>query len=329
MILQIIGTLRGGGAERVALTLQEGFEQLNKEAKVLVLNQKVDYEIESPNIIFSNEIEKYIKQSSLVVVHMQDVAEKLIDFKHQNKIWFVVHNSQSKKFKQRNIFSRIKKTLIFKKIYNSANIICVSKGVQRDLIDNLKIKANKIKTIYNPFNFDKIKELSKEPIDLNFDYIINVGALNRVKRQDLLIKAYSKLNTHLHLVLLGKGNQEKSLKKLAKNLKIEDRVHFLGWNSNPYKFIKNAKLFVLSSDIEGFGNVLVESLVLDTPVVSTNCPSGPNEILVDELGKFLVEPNNEIALIEKIELALEEYPIIKQEYYNKFDYKKIAQEYLL
>ena len=150
-----------------------------------------------------------------------------------------------------------------------------------------------IQTIYNPFDIEEIREKAEEKIDLNFDYIINVGNLTKVKNQALLLKAYSKLDTNLHLVLVGKGNQETNLKNLAKKLGIEKKVHFLGWQSNPYKYIKNAKLFVLSSNVEGFGNVLVESLILNTPVVSTNCPSGPNEILVDELSQFLAKDNNE------------------------------------
>ena len=328
MILQIIGTLRGGGAERVALTLQKGFEELNQEAKILVLNNKVDYKIDNPNIIFDNNLEKYINKSSLIIAHMQDVAQKLIHLKSNPNIWFVVHNSQSMKFKRRNIFSRIKRTLDFKKIYNHSNILCVSNGVKEDLLQNLKIKPNKIKTIYNPFNFQEIQNLANEKIDFKFNYIINAAALNKVKRQDLLIKSFSKLNTDLHLVLLGKGNQEKNLKNLVKKLNIENKVHFLGWQSNPYKYIKNAKLFVLSSDVEGFGNVIVESLALNTPVVSTNCPSGPNEILINELSEFLAKTGDIEELKSKIELALNKYPNIKKEYYEKFDYIKIAKEYL-
>ena len=150
---------------------------------------------------------------------------------------------------------------------------------------------------------------------------------NGVKNQALLLKAYARLKTDLHLVLLGKGNQEENLKKLAKKLNIENKVHFLGWQSNPYKYIKNAKLFVLSSNVEGFGNVLVESLILNTPVVSTNCPSGPNEILVDELSNYLAEVGDENSLKEKMELALNHYPKIEDKYYKKFDYLNIAKEY--
>ena len=254
---------------------------------------------------------------------MDDTAEKLKNYK--NKAFFVVHTTLSERLKRKNIFARLKEKKRLQNIYNNSNIIAVSNGVKKDL--EKFINAN-IKVIYNPFDFEDIKNKAKESIDLNFEYIMTAGSLNNVKRHDLLLKAYSKLNTNLHLVVLGKGRQEKNLKKLAKKLNIENKVHFLGWQSNPYKYMRNAKLFVLSSEVEGFGNVLVESLALNTPVVSTNCPSGPSEILIDELSKFLAKNKDEFDLKEKIQLALNDYPKIKKEYYEKFDYIKIAKEYL-
>ena len=325
MILQVIGTLRGGGAERVALTLHKGFKQSGKNSKILVLNKKIDYKIDDKDIIFDDVFE-FIKNNNptLIIGHMQDVAQKLKNI--DKNIWFVIHTTISKRLEQKSFFSRFKAKKEFIKIYQNSNIIAVSNGIKKDL-EKFNLNSN-IKTIYNPFDIEKIKKLGDEKIDLNFKYIISVGNMTKIKRQDLIIKTFSKLNTNLHLVLLGKGNQEKNLKKLVKKLNLENRVHFLGWQQNPYKYIKNAKLFVLSSEIEGFGNVLVESLILNTPIVSTNCPSGPNEILVDKLSKFLVKVGDETELKEKIELALKKYPTIKENYYKKFDYLKIAKEYL-
>jgi len=328
MILQIIGTLRGGGAERVALTLHKAFTKLYQNSKILVLNEKTDYNINDKNIIFEKNILEFINKNNpeLVIAHMQDTAEILQPIKNQKNIWFVIHTTISQRLKQKNIFSRYKLQKKFISIYKNSNIITVSNGIKKDL-EQFKLNAN-IKTIYNPFNIEEIKKLGNEKIDLNFEYIISVGNMTKIKRQDLIIKAFSKLNNpNLHLVLLGKGNQEKNLKKLVKQLNLENKVHFLGWQENPYKYIKNAKLFVLASEIEGFGNVLVESLILNTPIVSTNCPSGPNEILINELSKFLVKVGDVNELKEKIELALNNYPKIEQKYYQNFDYLTIAKQY--
>jgi len=323
LIVQVIGTLRGGGAERVALTLHKAFKILNEESKVLVLSNKKDYEIDDKDVIIGADI-KNIK-ADLIIAHMQDVSEKLMN---NLDVWHVIHSTLSERIKNKNFISKFKNTLKLRNLYSDKKLIAVSNGVKEDVIKNLRIKPKIIKTIYNPFCIEEIKKKADENIDLDFDYIINVGNLTKVKNQALLLKAYSKLNTNLHLLLLGKGNQETNLKNLAKKLGIEKKVHFLGWQSNPYKYIKNAKLFVLSSNVEGFGNVLVESLILNTPVVSTNCPSGPNEILVDELSQFLAKVNDENDLKEKIELALREYPKIEEKYYKRFDHLNIARKYL-
>jgi len=322
MLVQIIGTLRGGGAERVALTLHKAFKRLGKHSKVYVLSEKVDYEVNDEDVVIGADVNDI--KGDLIIAHMQDVSEKV----DGNNVWHVIHNSYSFKFKKRNFFSRIKHIKEFRQIYNNRNLICVSNGVKKDVLQNLKVKPKEIKTIYNPFDFEEIREKANQKVDLGFDYIINAAALTKVKNQELLIKSYARLDTPLHLVLLGKGNQEGNLKKLVKKLGLEKKVHFLGWQSNPYKYIKNAKLFVLSSNVEGFGNVLVESLALNTPVVSTNCPSGPSEILIGELAKFLAKVNDIDDLRNKIELALNDYPEIKNEYIQKFDYIEIAKEYL-
>jgi glycosyltransferase involved in cell wall biosynthesis len=318
LIIQVIGTLRGGGAERVALTLHKGFKKIGIESKIYVLSNKIDYSIDDKDIVIGADI-KNIK-ADLIITHMQD-SSKIVP-----NSYCVIHSTLSYRIKEKNFFSRLKYKKEIIKTYKNRNIITVSKGVEKDFLTLTTPKT--IQTIYNPFDIEEIREKAEEKIDLNFDYIINVGNLTKVKNQALLLKAYSKLDTNLHLVLVGKGNQETNLKNLAKKLGIEKKVHFLGWQSNPYKYIKNAKLFVLSSNVEGFGNVLIESLILNTPVVSTNCPSGPNEILVDELSQFLAKVNNEDDLKEKIELALREYPKIEEKYYKKFDYLNVVKEYL-
>jgi len=325
-VIQVIGTLRGGGAERVTLTLHKAFKKLGVNSKIVVLSSIQDYEIYSEDILYGIEKLKDLK-SDLIIAHLEDasIAVKNLDLKN---VWHVIHNTYSLKFKERNFFSRLKHIYKYKKLYKNENLIAVSKGVEKDIKENLKINYKSIRTIYNPFDIESIKKLGNEKCDLGFDYIINVAALTKVKNQALLLKAFSKLNKDLHLVLLGKGPQEKNLKELAKKLGIYNRVHFLGWQKNPYKYIKNAKLFVLSSNIEGLSNVLIESLILHTPVVSTNCLSGPNEILIDDLKEFLVEVNNEKELISKINKALNTYPKIDEKYYKRFDYLKIAKEYL-
>ena len=323
MIVQVIGTLRGGGAERVALTLHKGLKELGERSKILVLSDKIDYTIEDEDIVLGADIEQI--EADMIIAHMQDVSEKLVD-RYPN-IWHVIHSSYSYRFQRRGLFSRFKYQRRFRKLYDNQQLICVSEGVKQDVLHHLQVKPKAIEVIYNPFDIEEIQKEAVEDLDLGFKYMINIAAFTKVKNQALLLASYAKLETELDLVLLGKGSQEKRYKRMAEELGIGDRVHFPGWQSNPYKYLKNAELFVLSSDVEGFGNVLVESLIVNTPVVSTDCPSGPDEILVGALRPFLAKVGDRDDLSEKMALALKAYPDIERKYYDKFNYMEIADHY--
>jgi glycosyltransferase involved in cell wall biosynthesis len=110
--------------------------------------------------------------------------------------------------------------------------------------------------------------------------ILSVGSLKAAKNQGLLMRAFSRIESpEARLMLVGVGQEELALRALARELGLEDRVKFAGFRNDPTPFYMTADLFVLTSDREGFGNVIVEALSSGTPVVSTNCPAGPTEIL--------------------------------------------------
>jgi len=135
--------------------------------------------------------------------------------------------------------------------------------------------------------------------------ILTVGNLKPVKNHPLLLRAFAALGRpEARLMLLGQGRNEAALRALADSLGIGDRVIFAGFHPDPAPFYATADLFVLSSDHEGFGNVIVEALSCGLPVVSTDCPSGPAEIL--ENGRFgrLVPVGDAGALTAAIDLAL-------------------------
>ncbi|MDC0390531.1 glycosyltransferase [Candidatus Thioglobus sp.] len=108
---------------------------------------------------------------------------------------------------------------------------------------------------------------------------MHVGKFKDQKRHDILIKSYAKSNIKEKLVLVGQGPLEEKSRDLVKKLNIKDKVIFSGFQNNPYPYMKNAKFMVLSSEFEGLGMVILESLALNTPVISTDCNSGPREIL--------------------------------------------------
>ena len=151
MIIQVIGTLRGGGAEKIALTLHKGFKKLGKKSKLIVTSEKIDYKIKNEDIIIETDMQKIFKYNpGLVIAHMQDASQKLSKF--DLNIWNVIHTTLSYRAKRKNIFNRFKYLRELKKVYNNKNLITVSNGVKKDILNNIKIKPKNIKTIYNPFD---------------------------------------------------------------------------------------------------------------------------------------------------------------------------------
>jgi len=166
-------------------------------------------------------------------------------------------------------------------------VIGNSKANVKDLIDNYGIKKELTAVIENPIGLEKIEDI--EAISNFFDddcfNMISVGRFEPVKNQQLLIKALISV-PNAQLYLLGKGILGKDLKKIAEDEKVSDRVHFLGFDPNFYKYLKSADLFVFGSNHEGFPNVLLEAMACGLPILTTNCKSGPDEIM--ELDKLAV-----------------------------------------
>ncbi|MEK7509975.1 MAG: glycosyltransferase [Patescibacteria group bacterium] len=172
--------------------------------------------------------------------------------------------------------------------HKAACVIVVSRAAGEDLEKHFGVPKEKIEVWYNPIDLEKIEQLSREPLEPSFEQlfshpvVITMGRLSKEKAQWHLLEAFLRVKEGLpgtHLVILGEGEWEKILKELANELGIAELVHFLGWQTNPYKFLAKAKVFVLCSSWEGFPMSIVEAMACGLPVVSTDCTSGPREIL--------------------------------------------------
>ncbi|WP_159566832.1 glycosyltransferase [Budvicia diplopodorum] len=341
-ILFIIDGLPGGGAEKVVLTLAEGMVTLGHQVSLFSLRNVCDYSIPEGieyKIIPDNtrvfwrkitEIKRRAKQLNNEIIKSQQANGKFaLIFSNlhktdrivnqcrdldQSKMWFCIHGIFSASYlgNKQGIGRWIKQQKIAK-VYNQKNIIGVSQAAIDDLVNHFNITPKQSVEISNPFDIESILALANEPCPLaGTDYLIHVGRLHPNKRHDRLLKAYAKTQLPYPLILIGKGDDSytEKLKALAAELGITDRVKFMGFCSNPYPYVKNAKALILSSDSEGFGNVLVESLICGTPVVSTNCPGGPSSILTGNLACGLSELNED-SLAEKIIFICNHPPIIE------------------
>ena len=194
--------------------------------------------------------------------------------------------------------------------------VSVSDGVGDDLSRTARIPRARITTIYSPVVTPWLLAKAEEPLDHPWfepnqpPVVLGVGRLTRQKDFPTLIKAFSLVQAKrsARLMILGEGRDRPQLQELVKKLKLEDQISMPGFEPNPYKFMAHAGVFALSSAWEGLANVMVEALACRCPVVSTDCPSGPAEVLDGSRYGRLVPVGDERALAEAIIAVLESPP---------------------
>ena len=212
-------------------------------------------------------------------------------------------------------FHRWRRTIRSRFLYKQADLcVCVSQGVADDLAALRVVSEEKLRVIYNPISGAHLTELAQLPVQHLWlqpgqpPVILSVGRLMRLKGLDDLLKALGvlreKWNVNARLMLLGEGPDKPRLEKLAGTLGIADAVFFAGYQENPYAYMAKASLLALTSHYEGFGNVLAEALACGTNVVSTDCKSGPREILENGRWGRLVPVGDFEALAEAMRDAL-------------------------
>jgi len=291
-----------------------------------------------------HRIELEEKQNFLFFISSSENMDRLtriamipnVIIRYRNSMWEYLQNKighHHSLIKQR--YKKIYYTQKFRSIYGNRNIVTVSDALHNDILVKVRVHPRTIKTIHNPFNFNWLHDSAMKPFNRPKNpYIIYVARFENRKRHDLLIRAYNIANPSQDLVLIGgiytesDRNEFDKIKQLIKNLGINDKIIIPGFQQNPYPWIKNADLLAMSSDSEGLPTVLIESLILNTPVVSTDCPTGPSEILTGELAQFLSPPNNAEQLAKNISKALLKYPNIRPDILSKFNYITIGKQYI-
>lgn len=201
--------------------------------------------------------------------------------------------------------------IIWKAFYRKADIIItLTEETRKDIVGQLNIPEHKVRVINNPIVDNGISDMAEKLYGIaaieNDDYIVGVGRLTKQKNFQLLLKAYAKCKyrNQYKLLIVGEGEEGSTLQKLATDLGIEERVIFTGFVRNPYYYMKNAGLFVLSSLWEDAGHVLIEAAYLKVPIVATKCPSGTEEFLEFGHAGYLCNNNDVNDMCKQMEKAL-------------------------
>jgi len=358
-VLFVLDSLRGGGAQRVVLNLlwyidRESFSPalalVNKQGEYMSMLpydiQPYDLQAKKARYAFFpiarlvNELKPDLIFSTLFHID-ESVCLALMLTKYSSKLVLRSPNFASKSLQKFPLYVR----LLSKWSYNKANMIIASTCAMKiDLQKKFNINSKKFRIVHNPIDLGTVDNLSDESVDhLWFSkksrnsrpLIIAMGGLSEPKGFSYLLKAFSVVSGELSskLVILGRGSQLKDLQALAKNLGIDKNVDFLGFQSNPFKYLAKADLFVLSSLWEGSPNALVEAMACGIPVVSTDCPSGPSEIITHGKNGLLVPVKNPEALANAILRVLtDKYLAVRlseagKERVKDFEVSKIIPKY--
>ena len=198
----------------------------------------------------------------------------------------------------KNNFKRKLMLFLKRKLYPKADhITAVSRGVASEIETRFEINPNKIHVVNNPVITADMAELMKHEIkdpeflDDNYPVILMAGRFDPQKNYPMMFEAFSKVcaQSNAHLFILGKGPLENELKQLASDMQIEDRITFRGYDTNPYKYMSRCHVFALSSDHEGMPGVLIQAMACGAACVSTNCRTGPSELIQHGVNGFLVK----------------------------------------
>ena len=325
-----INSLTSGGAERILAIVatelvaqnikvnllcieNDNVYKLPKEVKITYLSNLSKHDSNLKKFLYlpllALRLKRYIKknrtpliQSHIYRANFTNLLAKVFGAKHQVQ---VVEVTSIGNLKDGGFAKKINFYLI-KFLYRYANkVIFIAQRMREEFLKNFPY-VKEYTVINNPHDIKKIEQLSKERIE-NFTfqkdkkYLVTVGRLSPEKRLYSVIDTLKELDKDVELIIIGDGVEEKKLKAYSLEQGLLLRVHFLGRLQNPFNYMRASDIFILASKGEGFPNVIIESMLCGTPVISTDCLSGPREILA---------PTSDINFQLKEDIEVAQYGIL-------------------
>ncbi|MBS1753852.1 MAG: glycosyltransferase [Ferruginibacter sp.] len=339
-LLIFINTLQSGGAERVVSLLLEHLKD-DFEIHLALYSNIIEYKV-PPEIKILNLQQPLVQDKTIRFLKLPIISWRVYRYCKKNKINISVAflyrpcyiNALMKSFwgykghvimcerthqttmqqSHSSIYRMFSKFMVMYSYKRADLVLANSYAMQTDLVENFKIKTP-VRVIYNPIDLNFIKTHINEPTEFVFEknifHFVNVGGFRKEKNHLLLIQAFFIIkNLPCKLLIVGGGVMENELKQKVHDLGLMEKVIFCGFDKNPFKYVYRSDCFVLSSDVEGFPNVLIEALACGKPVISTDCSSGPRELLAPasdlhhrainnyEIGEYgLLTPVNDVTAL--------------------------------
>ncbi|MCD6154739.1 MAG: glycosyltransferase [Candidatus Verstraetearchaeota archaeon] len=345
-----------GGAERVAINLANGIAAVGIPTDLVVfrpesmLQDEISQTVHVVSLEARNWLEafprlrRYLLDARPTAILAQDNRAGILAMlarKSTNvstRVIVTIHDTLSQRWSETSIWKKkFARNFVRPFLLKADAVVAVSREAAEDLVSLIRLPRNHVKVIYNPVLSDGIFDKAKEEPQLPWfgskdpPVILGVGRLCKQKDFETLLKAFALVRQKLEakLVILGEGEMRHELEKLARELSIEHDVMMPGVVKNPFPYISRAAVFVLSSRHEGLPTVLIEALALGTPIVSTNCPSGPAEILENGRWGRLVPPGDPQAMAEAIVERLgEPRRPVPHEAWTRFTIEESVERYL-
>lgn len=350
-----VPTLRGGGAERVMVNLARGFANQGLDVDLVVrakgpfisdvpANVRV-VDLGASRVLTSIPgLIKYMRKEKpiamLSAIEHACVAALFAARLARVQTYMVasVHNTISQDLDLSSLRVRLLLRLI-KIFYPLADkTVVVSKAARDDFLQVTKLDPKRIKVIYNPVVTPELFKKAGMPVQHPWfksgepPVIIGVGRLTKQKDFSTLIRSFALVRQQLsaRLLIIGEGEERLELENLAIELGIKEDIDLHGFVENPYAFLAHSAVFVLSSAWEGLPTVLIEALAIGIPVVSTDCPSGPKEILENGLYGTLTPVGDEKQIAQGILKCLLDFKAPKRPAasWERFELDRVSKEYI-
>lgn len=329
-----VPSLNHGGVQRVLLTLANGFAEQGWRTDLVLANAAGPYladvgdrvrvvDLRSPRVAASlPRLVGYLRSqrpgaiiSGMPYVNIVAIWARLIA-RVPTKVIATEHFDYSATLRPTLADKAIRGLSVLSYRFADHHV-GVSQGVSESAARTFCLRPGSVRTIHNPIDTDRIASRAAEPVTspwmrgANGPLVIAAGRLVKQKDFATLLRAISHLRQtqHVRLAILGDGPLRAELEMLARDLGISDHVLFAGFQDNPYSWMRNGDVFVLSSVAEGLPTVLIEAMACGTPVVSTDCPSGPHDILQGGKWGRLVAPKDHVGLAKAIAETLSDAPI--------------------